>query len=249
LEKPTQVLDAHVTAGPTPYFDVEPGDLIAQMDQHGIDRAVLSPVDRWLAVDNREGNTTIAGWIRSWPNRFLGYATANPWYGERAVAELERALDDGLSAIKLHPARQGFVLLDQAVTPILEVAVQRGVPVYIVTGVAVAAMPLQLSEIARRYPQIPFIMGRSGWSDFQLMDLVPAVCQAPNIYVETVYNMPDTLDEIVKAIGADRIVFASDAPFANLKLEIEKLELMNVEPKAWAAILGGNLARLLCLRR
>ncbi len=130
--------------------------------------------------------------------------------------------------------------------PVLEMAARRRVPLYVVTGVPVAAIPLQLSEMARRYPEVTFIMGRSGRTDFWL-DVIPAVRQAPNIYVETVYNLPGTLDGVVQAIGAGRVLFASDAPFTNLKLELDKLELMDVGADARAAILGGNLARLLRL--
>ena len=135
-------------------------------------RALVGMGERWLAVDNREGNDTILRWVRSWPDRFVGYATANPWYGARSVAELDRALSAGLSAIKLHPARQGFVLLEPVVRPILDLAAERGVMVYVVTGVAVASMPLQLGELAKQYPTVPFIMGRSGRGDYGLMDLI-----------------------------------------------------------------------------
>ena len=241
-----RIFDAHVTAGQTPYFGIEPAKLIALMDRHGIQRAMLSPVDRWLAVDNREGNDTLLSWIRRWPDRFWGYATANPWYEARAIAELERALDEGLCAIKLHPARQGFMLLEPMVNPVIALAQRRRVPVYVVTGVPIASMPLQLAELARRFPEAVFIMGRSGRTDFAL-DLIPSVRQASTIYVETVYNLPDTLEAVVQAIGVERVVFASDAPFTNLELEVGKLDRMTVGPEARAAILGGNLARLLHL--
>jgi predicted TIM-barrel fold metal-dependent hydrolase len=214
------------------------------MDRHGIHRAVLSPIDRWLAADNREGNDTLLRWIGTWPDRFLGYAAANPWYGRRAVAELERAVASGLHGLKLHPARQGFMLLEPLVEPLVTVAARRGIPVYVVTGVPTASMPLQLAELARRHPDVPFIMGRSGRTDFAL-DLIPAVQQAPNLYVETVYNPPSFLNTVIQTIGAERVLFASDAPMTHLPLEVEKLELIPVNAEAREAIMGGTIARLL----
>jgi predicted TIM-barrel fold metal-dependent hydrolase len=238
------VIDAHVTAGANTCANISPEALLALMDQHGVNRAVLSPVDQWLAVENREGNDTLLRWIQAWPDRFLGYATANPWYGQRAVSELERALALGLHGVKLHPARQGFMLLEQIVEPLITVAAHRRIPVYVVTGVPIASMPLQLAELARRFPDVPFIMGRSGRTDFAL-DLLPAVQQAGNIYVETVYNPPSTLAAVIKAIGPERMVFASDAPVANLRLEVEKLDHVPVDSQARAALMGGTIARLL----
>jgi len=238
------VIDAHVTAGVNSCSSITPDDLLALMDRQSISQAVLSPVDQWLAVDNREGNDTLLRWIRAWPDRFLGYAAANPWYGQRAVAELERALEDGLHAIKLHPARQGFMLLEHIVEPLITVAARRGIPVYVVTGVPIASMPLQLAELARRFPEVPFIMGRSGRTDFAL-DLIPAVQQAPNIYVETVYNLPSYLAMVIKAVGPERVVFASDVPMTHLQLEVEKLDLVPMDPKARDAVMGGTVARIL----
>jgi NAD(P)-dependent dehydrogenase (short-subunit alcohol dehydrogenase family) len=46
---PGEILDAHAPAGPAPYFPARPDELLAQMDRHGVNRAMLAPVDRWLA--------------------------------------------------------------------------------------------------------------------------------------------------------------------------------------------------------
>lgn len=243
----TPIIDAHVTAGPTPYGDVAVKALVAVMDQHHIQRAVLSPVDRWLAVDNREGNDTLLAWNKRWPGRLLGYATANPWYGAAAVAEVERALDNGLVGIKLHPARQGFILLDAVVEPLLDLAARRRVPVYVVTGVPIASMPMQLAEVARRYPDAPFIMGRSGRGDFGLMDLIPSVQQAPNIYIETAYNLPSSLELILDVIDSGRVIFASDWPNTILDLEFEKLDRLRLSAAQRTAMMQGNMARLVGL--
>lgn len=237
--------DAHVFVGQSDLFDVSPSGLLDIMDKNGISRAMLSPSDRWLAVDNREGNDAILEAARRWPDRFGGYATANPWYGQRALAELERALDHGLSAIKLHPGRHGFMLLEPLVDGILQLADQRGVPVYVVTGIATASMPLQLAEQARRFPGINFVMGRSGRTDFGWLDLSAAVQQAPNIYLETVYNLPGMLDTLIELVGAERVLFASDTPLTNLALELEKLTQLRAGPAVLPAILGDNLARLM----
>ena len=242
-----EVIDAHVTVGKGLYFDLDPDQIIEMMDRHGIGRAILAPTDTWLAVDNQEGNDQILAWMHRWPDRLLGYATANPWYGQRALTELERALDAGLHGIKLHPARQGYMLLEPVVEPILALAAQRRVPVYVLTGVPIASMPLQLTELARRFPDVTFIMGRSGRTDFSI-DLLPAAQLAANIYIETAYNLPATLSSIVQAIGPQRLIFASDIPMNNLGLELGKLELMPQWPAIRDAVLGTNMSQLLRLQ-
>jgi predicted TIM-barrel fold metal-dependent hydrolase len=238
------ILDAHVTAGETFMGHVDPGRLVAEMDEQEVRQAAIAPADRWLAVDNREGNDSLGAWLRQWPDRFWGYAAANPWFGARALDELERALGAGLIGLKLHPARQGYMLLEPIVEPLVALAGRRGVPVYVVTGVPVASLPLQLAELARRHPEANFIMGRSGRTDFAL-DLLPAARQAPNLFLETAYNAPGLVEAMLREFGASRVLFASDAPFTNLALEIRKLDRLQAGPAERAALFGGAWLALL----
>jgi predicted TIM-barrel fold metal-dependent hydrolase len=108
----------------------------------------------------------------------------------------------------------------------------------------VSSLPLQLAELARRFPETNFIMGRSGRTDFAL-DLMPAARQAPNIYLETAYNAPGLVDNLIREFGAARVLFASDAPFTNLGLELEKLDRLTASPVERAEVFGGAWLALL----
>ena len=59
-------------------------------------------------------NDRVAEVVRRYPERFIGFAGVDPWKGEGAVAELERAvLELDLKGLKLMPACQGFFLNDR----------------------------------------------------------------------------------------------------------------------------------------
>ena len=73
------------------------------MDESGVERAVVCPMDRHLAVYNRDGNDLVLSAVKRHPRRLIGLATANPWYGAGAVEEVRRALAEGLTGLKLHP--------------------------------------------------------------------------------------------------------------------------------------------------
>jgi hypothetical protein len=249
----TRVLDAHVTLGESEFGRLDSAALLAQMDAFGIQGVLAAPGDRWLAVDNREGNDALLAIVRRQPDRVGGYATANPWFGPRALDELARALDGGLAAVKVHPARQGFALLEDVAVPMWEFVAMRGVPVYVVTGSAMST-PLQLAEVARRYPETAWIMGRSGRVDYGWLDFVRALRQAPNLYAETAHNLPATIGRLIAMLGAQRILFATDLPDTNLLLEMAKLndiqvdlqaDMQPLDAQSRALIMGGNLARLL----
>lgn len=239
------VIDAHVAAGELPSLPtLGVDDLLRALDDGGVDRAVVGPVGRWVAVDNEEGNRTLARWAGTHPDRLGWWATVNPWYGDRARAELRRAFDAGACGLKLAPSVQGFGLLSPLLEPVLDVAEEHGRPVYVVTGVPVASEPLQLAELALRRPGLTFVMGRSGRTDFSL-DLLPALTTGPNLVAETAYNGASLIAGLVATLGAGRVLFSSDAPFNDVRLELDRVDRAGLDPTTRAAVLGGTAAALL----
>jgi predicted TIM-barrel fold metal-dependent hydrolase len=242
------IIDAHVLAGVGQYHQVDPEQLIDQMDRSGIDMALISPIDREMAIYNREGNDRVLALSRKYAGRFLAYATANPWYEGGAVAELERALGEGAAAVKLHPPLQGFMILEKLVYPLIEVAARHRAPVYVHTGTPAYALPLQLTELALNYPEVSFIMGKNGKSDFW-MDVIPALERARNIYGDTAHDFPERgMARMYGGIGSHRMIFSSNHPVARMGLEVEKVRDMDVPDTDKSAILGGNVERLLAER-
>jgi predicted TIM-barrel fold metal-dependent hydrolase len=238
------IIDAHAHVGHGRYKSLSGKELLRQMDEYGIDRAIICPVEEHITVFNRQGNDDILAQVRQYPDRFTGFAVANPWFGREAVDELERALEEGLRGLKLHPVIQGFSMNDAIVYPLIEVAAHHRVPVYAHTGTAHFGEPFKLVELARRYPQVIFIMGHSASSDFW-SDL--ALCHefAPNILYETSRNGPSKYTNLVKNIGVDYIVFGSNAPESLYPLELASFQDMIPSPGDLEKILGLNMQRAL----
>jgi predicted TIM-barrel fold metal-dependent hydrolase len=240
----TIVVDAHCHVGVGHEYRQSAEDLLRAMDQYQIDRAVICPVDRCIAVDNREGNDLMMATCRAYPNRFYAFATANPWYGQRAVAELRRAIGEGAKGIKLHPALQGFLLCDDLVYPIIELAEALAVPVFFHTGTPAFAQPMQLAELALRFPRVNMIMGHMGTTDLKA-DAVPAASLAPNIYLDTSWILPGLVTRAVMEIGPERVIFSSDSPLSELPIELELRAAAQMSADARAQLMGGNILRLL----
>lgn len=215
-------IDIHCAAGTGPgYQFTEPEPVLAAMDVCGVDRSVLGPIGRWAAVDHADGEAVLRSWCERWPDRFLRWVTVNPWYDD-AAQRLAEVIEPAVG-LKLAPALQGFSLLQlPLVRPLLEVAARYGKPVYVVTGVPIAGEPFQVTELARQFPDVVFVMGRSGRTDFSV-DLLPALQGASNIIAETAYNGADLIADLVRALGPGRMAFASDQPFNDLDLEIARI--------------------------
>ncbi|MCZ8516043.1 amidohydrolase family protein [Paenibacillus filicis] len=239
----SKFIDVHCTVGEGQDVPFSVEELLEVMDQYGIEKAVLSPSHQQMAVDNEIGNNNILTYKKQYPDRLLGYATVNPWYGRKAELELERALDAGLSGVKFHPALQGFFAFDSGkMDPLMKIAEKHQVPVYFHTGTPVFALPLQVAELAMNYPSIPIILGRMGNTDFWI-DTPRAFAMANNIYVDTPYTMPNNISKLAD-IDINRILFSADLPYSHAEIEMQKIVDIGLDASGLAKISRDNFYRI-----
>lgn len=237
------IIDAHVTVGWVYGREHTIEDVLAGMDRAGITASLVSADPSGVAVDHDRAVDELLTAARRWPGRILPYAVANAWHGARAVATLERQLDDGCVAIKIDPQRQGHLLVDSIVEPILELAADRGVLVYATTG-TLTGSPIQLALLAREHPQVTFIAGRSGRTDFARDQ--PYFLPLPNILADTSHDAPDLwMPGILALSGAQRVVFASDAPYAEPVTELRLVRDLDLVEAEESAVTGRTLLGLL----
>jgi hypothetical protein len=246
-----RVIDAHVHVGQGREKQLTVEELLGEMDRWGVDRAVICPVDEEIVVENRAGNDRILAAVRAHPDRLVGFAVANPWYGEAAVEELRRAIGEGLRGLKLKSSVQGFRLSDEWIDPVVAVAAESQLPVYCHTGTGNYAMPLQLAELARRFPDAPFIMGHGGaGGDYNYyFDVIPAMELESNIYFETSTQTPAGVRRYLGGHleWAERFIFGSNLPAASFRYELTKMAsaLEGQDAEVKTGVMGGNIARLL----
>lgn len=224
-----KIIDSAVrlTAGDDGKLDVRAW--LEHADRWSIDHAVVAPAEPHVAVLNREGNEQVAALAAGRPERLSGLAVANPWWGTDAVALLEKAFDSGLRGLYLDPGRQGFRLSEPIVWPLLEFCEKQGKPVYCHTGTPIFSMPFQLAEVARRFPGITFIMGHGAYTDFWY-DVTAAARQADNIVVDSSCVVGGLLGSILEGLGSDRVLFGSGYPASLPENELEKIDLLELEP-------------------
>jgi uncharacterized protein len=244
----TMIVDGHVVIGRSRDAALDVGDLLRTMDRLGIHLALIAPPERNLPVRNREGNELVASVASSSMGRLLAYAVATPWLGSEAVDELDRARDGGACALKLDPALQGFDLLDGSVDPLVSFAVEAGWPVYVRTGTPPHSLPLQVAWLASRFPEGRFVLGKSGATDFS-HDGPAALASASNLYADSSHvEWPTALAAGDPEGVGGRVVFTTDAPFADPAVELARVTEAPLPPLVRDAILGGTISSLLGLR-
>lgn len=224
------IIDAHCNLGEGFSLSQSAEDLLLEMDKNNVEKAVIVPMDKFIAVYNQEGNDYILKVSKKYPKRFIPMATVNPWFGHKALKELERAFNKGARGLKLHPFLQGFKISDDIAFPLVEMAIKYRRPVYFHTGTPISGMPYQLTELAMRYPEGNFIMGHMGFSDFW-NDVILATNAVKNIYLETSNHIPIFISSVIGntsytgpmmgKVEANRILYGSDSPKNSMSIEIE----------------------------
>ncbi len=236
-------------------------ELVASMDEAGIDKSVilnLGWVDHQLCV---ETNEYILESISRYPDRLIGFCSIQPKAGEAAVVELERCIANGIRGIgEMRSDVQGFDLADaEVMRSIVEVAVKHNL-----VFLTHASEPVghQYSGKGDITPQIlyPFIVN---FPDLKLVcahwggglpfyALMPEVAAAlTNVFVDTAATpflyRPQIFKEVGDIIGADKILFGSDYPLLSQRRVVNEISSAVLDEGDKAKILGDNARRLLSL--
>ena len=105
----------------------------------------------------------------------------------------------------MHPASEPTLAL-------IRHAALLGVPTLFHCGDEEFSLPLQIAEAAAAVPEAQIILGHMG-GYFHVRDAIRVAKRHPNLILETsAMPYPRFIKEAVAAIGAERILFASDGP-------------------------------------
>ncbi|MGN6129359.1 MAG: amidohydrolase family protein, partial [Nocardioidaceae bacterium] len=109
------------------------------------------------------------------PHRFRPVANVNPHLHFPIAEELNRQLDLGAAALKLHPVHGGFRCDDRMLYPAYSVLAERGVPLIVHCGTSTfpgsmneLADPELLLPVIRDFPTLDVVLahgGRGWWYD------------------------------------------------------------------------------------
>jgi uncharacterized protein len=230
-------------------------DHIRLMDECGIAKSVIFSPSSGLhsSEDFVEANTSVRQAVAQYPARLVGFCMVNPMHGDAAVHEVRRCHDHlGFRGIKLHPPLHGNYFVDSPfVYGVAEVAIQLDIPIIFHTDFnSLGCSPYQVCRLAKRYPGAKLIMGHMGVDPWIVGEMPGIVEEFPNVYLETSGSADSPRAVVanpVARLGAHRLLFGSDAPGADPRLAILKVRLAGLSASDEAAVLGGNIARLLKL--
>ena len=216
--------------------------LETQCREAGVDKGIVMSE---LAV--RPKNRELAELLAASPSArqmFYGCAWLNPQFGDEAVRELEVAVKEWrFRGLKLMPTHHAFRSVGKVPYALMRKCEELNIPVTIHSGTFLGH-PLEIAELAAAFPKVPVIMDHMGYR-YYVAEAIAGARRVPNIYLATTAVMePHWIRQAVREIGADRVLFGSNAPHvwpSTQLLVVRQAELAEADERK---VLGEVAARL-----
>ncbi len=215
--------------------------LVSLLDEVEVDGALCFPLG---TRQSDEGLKLVIEGVQKYPDRLRGFYWGNP-HDPDAPAELEKCVKEyGLSGLKLHPTSDSWMAGHPMADPLMEKARELGVPVTIHSHQP-GSQPALIGEIAMRFPDVTVIMAHMGMHHYR--DAMYVAAKEPNVILETAVQpwAHRMARDVVDRIGVERLIWGTDAPLHHPRVEMAKIEASALDEDERAAVMGGNIARVL----
>jgi predicted TIM-barrel fold metal-dependent hydrolase len=165
---------------------------------------------------------------------------------EDPIGEARRCLDRGARGIKLHPRAQKFLLNDERLAPVFELAAERRVPILIHGGRGLPPIADDLARSVDRFPDAQLIVAHAGIVD--LAALADRLGGKAGVFFDTSVWSPLDLLALYRNVGPEQLLYASDYPYgqqpASLLIALRTARLAQLDEHQVRGVLAGNANRI-----
>lgn len=196
----------------------------------------------------RAHNDEVLRALDHWRHRAWAFVYLNPNYLDESLREFDRCVKDGpMVGVKLWVAQKAS---GPALDPIIARAAAMQAVIFQHTwwktggNLGGESTPLDVVELAKRHPKTPIICGHTG-GNWELG--IRAVRGQTNLSVDLAGSDPTNgfVEMAVRELGAERIIWGSDAGGRSLGSQLAKVHGSTVPEAAKKLILGENLKRMM----
>lgn len=237
----SSVIDCHTHCGTgtkltAPWYTIaDPAETIRRHQEAGIDQACIFPISHDTF---EEANREIAAIVQRYPGHFIGFAKHDPVREKgRIRAMLLREVHEmGLRGLKLHV---------KPTPEVLDTVAELRIPIIWHPG-----RVSMFDDVARDYPTVDLILAHLGsdqsndWREH--LAAIELAHRYPNVYLDTgACIFTRYIEQAITELGPARVLFGSDEPEVDCRLEIFKIRMLQLPKEQEDLILGGNIRRLL----
>ena len=203
---------------------------VGELDRYGIRRAAL-------ISSAPEDEESVSAAVASHPDRFFGYFLLDPTRSGTVERVKAAAATSHLHCMCLFPAMHTYSIVDERVVPLLEIASDNSLAVFVHCGALSVGVrkklglpgqfdlrfsnPLALHPVALHFPKISFVVPHFGAGLFREALMLADLC--PNVYFDTSstnrwmnyegLDLRTVFRRALDVLGARRLLFGSDSSF------------------------------------
>lgn len=198
-------------------------DLVAVMDEAGIDRAVLTT--GFLGRSRQELPALVRA-VEDYPDRFAGSLVVDPRAGMEAVRTVRSAVTDhGVRLIRMLGYETQLPYNHAAYFPVYAACAELGVPVGLNVGLpgplvpGAAQDPMAVDDVCAFFPELTLVLSHGGapWPEV----CVQLLLKWPNLhYMTSAFtprHIPGAVIDFINTRGADKVMWASDYPVLSVE--------------------------------
>jgi predicted TIM-barrel fold metal-dependent hydrolase len=246
LPQGAELFDAHVHIGDDiDGFRGNYDELEGIQNRYGISRAFMfcmDEPDRHPAF--RAPNDRTLAFAERSQGRLIPFVRLD--LAEQPIEEAVRCLDAGARGIKLHPRAQRFLLNDERLAPVFELAADRRVPILIHGGRGLPPIADHLARLVERYPGAQLIIAHAGIAD--LAGLTGHFAGVPGVFFDTsVWSAIDLL-ALLHQVSPEQVLYASDYPYGqqptSLLLAVRTAKAAGFDEDRLRMMLAGSSKRI-----
>lgn len=218
-------------------------DMKEEMDRSGFYKAVIfsTPTKPTQVTINNDFLFDLRD------DRFIVFGSVHPDF-EDVAYEIQRIKNHGLRGFKFHPDFQQFNIDDDKALYMYE---QIGEDYPIVLHVGDKNLdfsnPVRLSRVLDIFPNYKFVAAHMG--GYSVWDTDAKSLVGKNVWFDTSSTMwevtPEKMVNMIRAHGADKVLFGSDYPAVSLTAEAERIEALDLTEDEKDMIFYKNAENLL----
>ncbi len=210
--------------------------LFAEMQN--VEKAIVFALRYGDSVGIESDDETTAAAVRKYPQKFVGFAYADPRRAD-CMELLRHAVEGlGLKGVKFGPIYNGVGLDDPRLVPVYEYCQRNNIPLTMHMGTTFArnapvdfGRALHVEPIALKYPDLVMILAHMGhpWCD----EAIVVARKQPNVFLDVsalFYRPWQYYNALISAQEykiIDKLFFGTDFPFARVDESVEGLVHIN----------------------
>jgi predicted TIM-barrel fold metal-dependent hydrolase len=228
-------------------------NMARSMDESGVTHTVCMPVPPYVTFEDLNA-------ARSQETRVIPFTGIDFTRDYDIDSALRSDVNRGARGLKLHPIIQNIPLTDKKAMKAVHSFSQFKLPVLFHCGYSSYYRGKEknrqnttfgeiwfAAELVSSFPNVQFIAGHAGI--FDVKDVIKMLAGYPNVCVDTSFQSPHRIRQLIKAFGPERVMFASDWPYGNRIPGLKSVRAAcRGDRKLEEMILWSNAAQLLDLQ-